>query len=179
MNMNTETFNSARLRYRKPSATDIPAIFDGWASDEEATQWMGWKRHESYEDTREFIRMSDQLWEDHKAGPLLVELLADGSIIGSAGLTYTEPGEVELGYIFTKPFWGRGYASETVLALLDYARRCDFSRVVARAHEDNQASAHILLKHGFVVPDEPLPRGSCPNMGCQDYEQLDYEFVLA
>ncbi|MCL2403098.1 MAG: GNAT family N-acetyltransferase [Coriobacteriia bacterium] len=176
--MNKENFNSERLLFRRPTTADISAIFNGWASDAEATQWMGWKCHESPDDTRAFIGLSDKQWENDGVGPFLIESREEGVLIGSAGLTLVKPGELEIGYILARPHWGAGYASETLLAAIDYARKRDFQRIIARAHGDNLASAYILTKHGFTVPNNPLPRGQCPNLESQDYIQLDFEFFL-
>jgi len=176
--VNREFFTSERLLFRKPTKADIPAIFDSWTSDQEAVQWMGWKRHETLDDTQAFIDLSDKAWREDGVGPFLIESLDDGFLVGSAGLTLTQSGEAEVGYIIARPHWGLGYASESLLAAISYASKRDFKRIIARVHEDNLVSAHILEKHGFTAPDKPLTRGQCPNLESQDYAQLDFELLL-
>lgn len=78
---------------------------------------------------------------------------ADGApIIGGAGL-HREAGhgadEVELGYWIAPNYWGQGYASEAVRAVLSVARSLGHSRVVARHFVDNHASGRVLEKAGF------------------------------
>ena len=44
----------------------------------------------------------------------------DGALIGMSGLDPRTDG-AELGYWLGVPFWGRGYATEAVRAVIDYA----------------------------------------------------------
>src|SRR5580704_8022143 len=72
----------------------------------------------------------------------------NGAIMGESGLTkLRENGEVELGYMLRRPYWGRGYAFEAAAAVKAYAfddLRLD--RVVALSRPNNAASIRILEK---------------------------------
>ena len=195
-----EIYTSKRLLFRRLTADDAQAVFDGWASDVQSTQWMGWKRHETLTDTLAFIADSDMQWERDGIGPFVMELRkAESSeplfddeqacqattipaLVGSSSFRVTNPDnaadELELGYIFAPSFWGQGFAGETLSAMMDYARSRRYRRLIARVHGDNAASDRVLIKHGWTEPVTPLPRGSCPNLKSQDYLQLDYELVL-
>ena len=60
-------------------------------------------------------------------------------------------GAVELGYGVLTPFRNRGYASEAVQALAEWAlARPDVERVVAVCFETNAASRRVLAKAGFA-----------------------------
>jgi RimJ/RimL family protein N-acetyltransferase len=76
--------------------------------------------------------------------------LADGDLLGMCGVGGREAVEPELGYWFGAPYWGQGYATESVRAVVDYA----FSDVGhdvlhAGAHVNNPASRRVLEKCGF------------------------------
>lgn len=79
-------------------------------------------------------------------------MLADGTLIGVAGL-HLKPGSApELGYWIGEPFWGQGYASEAAGALVSAAMEegaCKTLRAQARA--ENLASRRVLEKLGFSV----------------------------
>jgi len=48
--------------------------------------------------------------------------------------------------------WGKGYATEAVRAMADYAfSRFDFIRLEARVLEGNPASGRVLEKAGFTL----------------------------
>ena len=56
----------------------------------------------------------------------------------------------ELGYALGRRFWGRGYATEGVRAMLAQAARVGFRALEAYSFVDNPASARVLAKAGFV-----------------------------
>src|SRR5215510_5148295 len=58
--------------------------------------------------------------------------------------------EVELGYRFDRPAWGRGFATEATAACLDHAfRTLALPEVVAVVDPDNHASLRVIAKLGF------------------------------
>jgi RimJ/RimL family protein N-acetyltransferase len=82
--------------------------------------------------------------------PTLVIALADGTIIGGCGICVLSGGEPELGYWIGVPYWGRGYATEAVRALLDHAfGELGRERLLGRARVSNPASRRVLEKCGF------------------------------
>ena len=59
-------------------------------------------------------------------------------------------GTVEIGYAVNRSLWGRGYATETVEAIVAWAlAQPDVRRVTAECLERNPASARVLEKSGF------------------------------
>jgi RimJ/RimL family protein N-acetyltransferase len=75
----------------------------------------------------------------------------NGAIIGESGLTkLCEKGEVELGYMLRRPYWGRGYAFEAAAAVKAYAfDELHLERIVALSRPENAASIRILEKLGM------------------------------
>jgi len=56
----------------------------------------------------------------------------------------------ELGYALGRPFWGLGYATEGVRAMMAHAPAVGFRTLEAYSFVDNPASARVLAKAGFV-----------------------------
>lgn len=54
-----------------------------------------------------------------------------------------------IGYWVAPAFWGTGYASEAVEAVVAHATRLGFSALVAQAFQDNAASIKVLSRAGF------------------------------
>lgn len=82
-----------------------------------------------------------------------------GAFVGVVSLMF-HGARPELGYWLGEPFWGRGYGSEAVTALLDAARMTGLAPAIeASAIADNHASLRILEKHGFVRVRETV--GDC------------------
>lgn len=75
----------------------------------------------------------------------------DGNIIGNLGLSETTIGTMRLGYAYAADQWGKGYASEALLAVMDWAsRHLTASEIRAEVFLDNPASARVLAKAGFT-----------------------------
>ena len=87
----------------------------------------------------------------------------DGSprLVGSCGLGRRPSGAVELGYWISRPFWGRGYATESGRALIDIARALGIARLEGSHFLDNPASGRVLEKLGFEPVGIVAPRMSC------------------
>ena len=76
--------------------------------------------------------------------------LADGAVIGGCGLNLLDGPAPDIGYWLGVPHWGKGYATEAVRALIDYAfTELDHTAVQAGARVTNPASRRILEKCGF------------------------------
>lgn len=85
---------------------------------------------------------------------------SDGArLIGSIGLARYED-EVELGYWIAPAFWGQGYATEAVRAVLSLAKALGHRRLVASHFADNPASGRVLAKAGFRATGEARSRFS-------------------
>ena len=62
-----------------------------------------------------------------------------------------EDGSVEIGYGINDEFQGQGYATEAVIAAVDWAlKQNGVSRVEAETEPNNAASQRVLAKCGFV-----------------------------
>ena len=86
-------------------------------------------------------------------------------IVGSCGLGRRPSGSVELGYWIARPHWGKGFATEAGLALIEIARALRLPRLEASHFLDNPASGRVLEKLGFVPTGISAPRYSCARDG--------------
>ena len=76
-------------------------------------------------------------------------IVLDGEVIGMCGV---EPREIEaeIGYWLGAPYWGRGYATEAIRAVIDHAfGALEHDALQAGARVRNQASRRVLEKCGF------------------------------
>jgi RimJ/RimL family protein N-acetyltransferase len=87
----------------------------------------------------------------NKAGGEAVFLitLRDKTVIGACGLSMQDE-TPELGYWLGVPFWGKGYATEALHAVIDYAfTDLGHTALQAGARVTNPASRRVLEKCGF------------------------------
>ena len=74
--------------------------------------------------------------------------LANGTLIGACGLEAREGRSI--GYWLGQPYWGKGYATEALHALIDHAfGDLDHEALQASARVTNPASRRVLEKCGF------------------------------
>lgn len=104
-----------------------------------------------------------------------------GALIGCTGYRPFGGDHAELGYWIGKPYWGRGYASEAVRALIIHAFEKDgFDYLTVGHFTDNPASARVIAKFGFV-PEGKQVR-DCAARGARAYcltYRLDRATALA
>ena len=119
------------------------------ASDAEVTRYVAWPRHLSLDDTRAFLKFDDSQWKAWGCGGLLVFSRADGTLLGSSGLGFTSADRAVTGYVFARDAWGKGYATETLQAMVDLAASLGVTRLEATAHVDHRSSWRVMEKCGF------------------------------
>ena len=137
-----------RLLLRPPTLDDLSAWHATYVDAEEV--WFGAPRS-SIDENREKLVRQIANHAEHGYGFCAVELVQRGEIIGAAGLQRLEGGpDVEVGYRFLKAHWGRGYATESARASIEFGfEELGLDRIVAVALETNVASRRVLEKCGL------------------------------
>ena len=91
-------------------------------------------------------------------GEVAFAITLDGAVIGVCGIDPREGGQ-EIGYWLGAAYWGHGYATETVRALVDYAFGVlEHEALVAGARVSNPASRRVLEKCAFQWSGVQLTR---------------------
>ena len=136
---------SDRLRIRPIVARDA-RVFATLGRDPEVFRWIPeidvpfdaetWVR-ELMENPENFLRHA-------------VEIDRTGRVIGAVQLNRRNNLQLQIGYWFGKPFWGQGYATETVEAVMRFLDQRTSEPVHAAVHPDNVASRQVLENNGFV-----------------------------
>lgn len=82
-------------------------------------------------------------------GEFVQGIVHNGDLVGLCGFM-PEGNAAEIGYWIGKPWWGRGFATEAVGALINYCfTECGFERLTCGHFVDNPASARVIAKLGF------------------------------
>ncbi|MCK4870387.1 MAG: GNAT family N-acetyltransferase [Gammaproteobacteria bacterium] len=86
-----------------------------------------------------------------KQAVFAITIKATGELIGVVGLVIKDNGSVpELGYWLGVDYWGQGYMSEAVMAIIDYGfSELKLSKISALHFMQNAASGRVLEKCGF------------------------------
>lgn len=87
---------------------------------------------------------------------LVIKEKKSGLKIGVTGFKY-ESGSAEVGYLFLPEFMGKGYATESLKALLNWAyEEHQIEKYSAVVTEGNSASERVLAKCGFILSETIL-----------------------
>lgn len=143
------TMETERLVLRRPLQQDAPHVFSRYASDPAVTQFLGWRPHESVEETRRLLASCSAEWAQFGVGCYLIQSREDGELIGSVSLRPLSTQRAATGYVLARDAWGRGYATEALHAMRSLARRLGLLRLSAICHTEHRASSRVLQKCGF------------------------------
>jgi [ribosomal protein S5]-alanine N-acetyltransferase len=171
-----EQLSTARLTLRRPTSRDAEDIF-AYASDAETTRMMAWPRHRSLEDTRGFLSFAEEEWRRTGCGVYLV-CTSDGELMGSTGLHLATPTRAVTGYIFGRPYWGRGFATEAATAMIELARALGVIRVEADVVASHLASARVLEKIGMQLEGIRRSYLVAPNLSPAPVDVRSYARIL-
>lgn len=141
-----------RLRLREMTDVDLPQLRAILQDEQTMTAYNG-----AFDEamTRDWLqRMLDRYREDG-FGLWAVELRETGEMIGQCGLTrqrILDTDVVEVGYLFNRAHWHRGYATEAALACVDHAfAQLGVDRVWAQVRDTNLASMNVAIRLGMTV----------------------------
>ena len=83
-------------------------------------------------------------------GETVFLIVRNGKIMGACGVAVADPNAHELGYWLGVPYWGQGFATEALHAVIDFAfSEFEHSALHAGARVTNPASRRVLEKCGF------------------------------
>ena len=144
-----ERFTTARLLLRRPALRDLEAVFSRYASDPEVTRYLAWPTHRSLADTEAFLSLSDAEWARWPASSYLVWSSSGEVLLGSTGLAFETDTDAITGYVLARDAWGKGYATEALVAMVRLAGTLGVRRLSAGCHPEHGASQRVLEKGGF------------------------------
>lgn len=151
-----EEFSTERLVIRTPKPGDGQAVFEAInASIQELKPWMPFAQNEqSAQDVELNIREAYIKFLKREDLRLLVFLKETGELVASTGLhriVWSVP-KFEIGYWIDSRFGGKGYMTEAVNGITDFAfRELKARRVEIRCDVNNQKSREIPERLGFSL----------------------------
>ena len=147
-------FETERLYLREMNQSDFKALskilqdeetmyaYEGAFNDEEVQEWLD----------RQISRYHK--WD---FGLWAVVLKETDEMIGQCGLTmqlWKDKEVLEIGYLFQRKYWHRGYATEAAKACKKYAFEVlDANEVCSVIRDTNVASQNVAVRNNMVVVD--------------------------
>lgn len=170
MNFSIET---ERLLLRPLTLGDLPALLSIRAK-EDVSRYLGTSLVQTPEFIEARLRVYMECYRQHGFGMAAAIEKSGGEFVGWGGLQPLEFGwtgkrsaqaerEVEVGYGFDTPHWGKGYATELAAAWLRYGfEGAKLARIIAVASPENRSSWRVMEKLGMkYVTTEPHYGSPC------------------
>jgi [ribosomal protein S5]-alanine N-acetyltransferase len=143
-----ESLLTSRLHLRKPRPEDASPIFAAYAQDPEVTRYLAFRPHRDLNDTHQAMERFLEGWRTGKSFCWLIFRRDDEQLIGAIAARPDQG--VNLGYLIARPFWGQGFMSEALAAIVEWAfAQPAVFRVWAVCDLENNASARVLERNGF------------------------------
>ncbi len=147
-------FETERLYLREMNQADYPSLckilqdevamyaYEGAFSDREVQEWLD-------RQLSRYLKWNFGLWA--------VILKETGEMIGQCGLTmqqWKETEVLEIGYLFNRSYWHKGYATEAATACKNYAfNRLKAEEVCSIIRDTNTASQNVAVRIGMTKTD--------------------------
>lgn len=154
--MEIQKTETERLILREILPTDIEGVFE-LDTDPEVHKYLGNNPVKNKEETVRIIDYIRQQYVENNTGRWAVIEKATNHFIGWAGLKFVREELInnhihyyDLGYRLIQKYWGKGYATESAIASLQYGfEKLNLNEIFATAHSENTGSNRVLTKTGF------------------------------
>lgn len=152
----TNLFHSLQEKniYFKPlSINDVQEIHS-FTSDEDVSRFIGWRLMTNSNETKEHIEKMIKRELDGIYLYASIVLKSTNAIIGTAMIFNfnKEANHAEIGYVIHKDYWGKGYGTETVCLLNNFAfSTLSFHKIHANVVDTNIGSIRVLENNGFEL----------------------------
>lgn len=143
-----------RLYLREMTQADFPLLCKHLQDPEVMYAW-----EHAFSDAEVQEGIDKQLWryETYGFGVWAVILKESGALIGQCGLSmqsYEDKEVLEIGYIFQKEHWHKGYAIEAAAACKKYAFEVlQAEEAFSLIRDTNIASQNVAIRNGMTVKE--------------------------
>jgi len=148
-------FETERLKFREISMQDIDDLFE-MDSDPDVHKFIEQNPVKSKAEIVDVVNLINKQYADNGIARWAVIDKESGECIGWAGLKYfreelnNHKDFYELGYRFKQKHWGKGYATESSKAIINYGFEVlHLNQIYAITHLENVNSINVLKKLGF------------------------------
>lgn len=157
-----------RLLLREFSIQDAESFYQ-LNLNPEVIKYTGDPPFESIQDAKTFLEHYDA-YSKTGYGRWAVIHKETNTFLGWCGLKYHKEGYVDLGFRFFQNQWGKGYATESAKACIEYATSSlKMNELIGRVMPENKASIRVLEKLGFTF----YKTGECNGISQALYYKLN------
>lgn len=138
----TDEIRTPRLVLRRATMADAAAMNRIMSSPRAMRYWVT-PPHESLAQTEAWLRSMIDADPATRDDFLVAR---DGAVVGKLGASQLP----EFGFLLDPAEWGKGYASEALIAFIARRRALGTTELIADVDPRNDASLRLLARHGFT-----------------------------
>ena len=150
----TQTLETERLILRKLTIDDATQAYNNWCSSDVVSRYVIWEKHKNIDVTKELYRFWEKEYEDLSTYRWIVKLKDTEELIGTIDVVskkYVPYSVCEIGYCYGENYWGKGYATEALKAVIRFLfEECDAEVIFADHMSNNPASGKVMSKAGMI-----------------------------
>lgn len=141
-----ETLDAKNITLRKFKKSDEEDVFE-YGSDEETLKYLVWDGLKTIDDAKTAI--VEFYWS--RQGIFAIELKENSKCIGCIDIRLEpEHEKASFGYVLNRRYWGKGYMTEALSAVLNMCfEMLDLNRVESTHYIGNEASGKVMKKCGM------------------------------
>ena len=148
----TLTLETKRLLLRKFEYSDCASMLHNWIANPNVQHRYGEPTYETKEDVKKLLDIWIPQYQDHSFYRWAIILKENNENIGQIAFcrTYTACKTAEIEYCIGEDYWGNGYATEALTAVIRFSfENPQFQRLEAFHLTENIKSGKVLRKAGM------------------------------
>jgi RimJ/RimL family protein N-acetyltransferase len=153
----TVILETPRLYLREMTQNDLP-VLAGMLQD--PIVMAAYEHDYTDQDVQDWLDKELARYKESGYGMWAVIEKKSGEMVGQCGLTIQDCGEkdvLEVGYLFLKAHWGKGYATEAAIACKNYAfEKLGAKEVFSIIRDTNVASQNVARKNGMELREKVI-----------------------
>lgn len=156
-----------RLILKSTREEDGPLCLSIWLDDEMGKYLIDPPRHKASD---AYMNFAEGIEEDESWYSFIAISKETGDFIGTCSVVPLEE-EVhwDLGYCVHKKYWRQGYATEMIMALIQFGYSKGGRVFTADVAQENEGSNAVLKKLGFSIEKEGSFQKRCTDIVYDDY----------
>lgn len=126
--------------------------------------------------SEDYLREIENLADDNQCCYMIAELKENRERVGTCSFIPCNDGKVyDIAYCVHKNYWRKGFATEMILGMIDYATKRGAKKITVCVDKNNTGSNAVMKKLGFTVAEENSYKKRGTDRICEDYK---YELHL-
>lgn len=153
-NIGTKNLETERLILRKLTVNDALEAYNNWCSSNVVDRYVTWSKHKNSDETKKLYDMWEKEYNDLTTYRWIVELKDTHELIGTIDIPskkFMSYDACEVGYCYGEKYWGFGYATEALKAVIKFLfEECEVQIVFSGYMKNNPNSGNVMKKSGMT-----------------------------